>query len=393
MKLFSKLTLAAVMGLSLAGCSVFEDDEDALPELPVIEQQFNPSVSWQESIGDGVEHYFSRLRPVLHDNVVYAASREGVVSALNFTSGDVIWSVDLRNDADSFFEGKKSQRISGGLSVAYGKLYLGTEHGEVMALSLDNGSVIWRAKVKGEVITEPVGGEGLLFVNSGAGFLLALHPDTGEQRWQFEQEVPPLTLRGNSAPIVENGGVIFGSANGKLNVVIAETGLEAWQQSVATVVGASELERLVDVDTQAVVVGTTIYSLAYNGNLIAAEMQSGQIKWRKEYSSYRNMSYDAGVLYLTDVSGHVFAVDAFDGTQKWKQTVLERRGLTDVYAAGDHLVVGDSLGFLHWLDKSSGQLVSRLELDDTGFFVGAIGDKNNIVVMTRDGELSAITTP
>ncbi len=393
MKLFSNLTLAAVLGLSLVGCSVFEDEDEALPELPVIQAKFNPTISWQEQVGDGVEHYFSRLRPVIYNDVVYAASREGTVSAFNFADGKTLWSVDLRDDAEAFFASKKSQRLSGGLSVAYGKLYIGTENGEVMALDLDDGKIIWRIKVQGEVMAEPVGGEGLLIVNTSAGHLIALHPDTGEKRWQFDQEVAPLTLRGISTPIVESGGVIFGRSDGKLCVVIAETGLEAWQQSVATAVGASELERLVDVDTKPVLSGSTVYALAYNGNLIASDVQSGRIKWKKEYSSYRNLAYDAGTLYLTDVSGNVYAVNAFDGKEQWQQTVLARRGLTDVYADGDYLVIGDNLGVIHWLDKSTGELVSRLELDDDGFFVGAVGERNKVVVMTRDGELSAIETP
>ena len=293
----------------------------------------------------------------------------------------------------AFSHPSRPSGVAGGLTIAYGKLYLGTEHGEVFCLSMESGEVLWRSKVRGEVIAPPGAGEGLIFVNTGAGYLVALHPDSGEQRWEFEQEVPPLTLRGISTPVATNGGVLFGSANGKLNVVIAETGLEAWRQSVATPVGASELERLVDVDTQPLVVGNSIYSLAYNGNLVSVETQSGRIQWKKEYSAFQNLAHEGLALYLTDVNDNVYAVDTRDGKLIWQQSALHRRGLTGVYAGGDHVVVGDAQGVLHWLSKDSGELVSRLELDSAGMFVPAVGKDNNIVVVTRDGEITAITAP
>ncbi|MFP3459160.1 PQQ-binding-like beta-propeller repeat protein, partial [Psychrobacter sp. SIMBA_152] len=76
------------------------------------------------------------------------------------------------------------------------------------------------------------------------------HPDTGEERWSFEQEVPPLTLRGQSSPTVANGGVLLGLETGKLSVLISESGYSAWSAEIAVPKGASEFERLVDVDTQ-----------------------------------------------------------------------------------------------------------------------------------------------
>lgn len=260
-------------------------------------------------------------------------------------------------------------------------------------VNLEDGSVAWKKSVTGEVITPPGAGEGLLLVNTGAGYLVALHPDTGEQRWKYEQEVPPLTLRGISSPVIVNGGVIFGDANGKLNVLVAQSGLEAWKQSVATAVGASELERLVDVDTKPVITADTIYALAYNGNLISVNLKSGQIKWKKEYSAYQNMAMDGFSIFLTDVSGVVYAVDGVTGNMMWKQDVLGRRGVTAAYVSGDYVVVGDSFGYLHWLDKSDGKVVSRIELDSTGFYISAIGQDNKIIVQTRDGELTAIETP
>jgi outer membrane protein assembly factor BamB len=141
---------------------------------------------------------------------------------------------------------------------------------------------------------------------------------------------------------------------------------------------------MVDVDSSPIVVGSVIYSLAYNGNLLAVDVRSGQIQWKKVYSSYRNLSMNGFMLYLTDYVGHVYAVDSRDGSELWQQTGLSNRGLTGAYSSGDHVVVGDNFGYLHWLAKDTGEFVARKELDDTGFYVEAVGKDNTIVVQTRD---------
>ena len=115
-------------------------------------------------------------------------------------------------------------------------------------------------KVPGESLSKAAAGDGLIFVNLGSGKLLALHPDTGEERWSFEQEVPALTLRGQSAPTVANGGVLVGLETGKLSVLISESGYSAWSAEIAAAKGASEFERLVDVDTQPLISGPYAYA-------------------------------------------------------------------------------------------------------------------------------------
>ncbi|MFT4927260.1 MAG: outer membrane protein assembly factor BamB, partial [Phenylobacterium sp.] len=211
MKLFRKVSLIAALAVALAACSSSDDEEEiVVAELVDITAQFEPKIQWQAQVGDGVDGHFSRLMPAINQDVLYSAGRNGTVAAFNLASGEQLWSVDVRKDPagyfGSLFSATLPARISGGLTVAYGKVFLGTENGDVMALDITTGAVVWRKSVRGEVIAPPATGEGLVIVNTGAGYLVALHPDDGDQRWEYEQEVPALTLRGISTPVVENGG-------------------------------------------------------------------------------------------------------------------------------------------------------------------------------------------
>lgn len=384
-------TLALCMA-SLVGCSS-SDDEDELV-LPEIVNKFETKVVWQTSIGDGVEHYFSRLTPTSYKDTVYVAARYGQIEALSLADGKVKWRQDARKKIAFWpWEDDDSAKLSGGILQAYGKLFIGSEHGEVLALDRETGDIVWRVKVPGESLSKPAAGDGLIYVNLGSGKLVALHPDTGDLRWTYEQEVPALTLRGMSSPVAANGGVLVGEESGKLAVLISESGFAAWKADVAIAKGASEFERLVDVDTQPVVSGGQVFSLAYNGNLAAIDIRSGNVIWKREYSGYRELSADLQNIYLVDTAGTIYALDKSSGIERWSQPALNGWYLTGPAVIGNYLALGDQEGNLHWLDKQSGELVSREEFDSSGFFVEPIVAEDKLIIYTRDGEVSAIAAP
>ncbi|CAM4039555.1 outer membrane protein assembly factor BamB [Pseudoalteromonas byunsanensis] len=392
MKKLSMATLALCMA-SLLGCSSSDDDEDELV-LPQITNQFETQIVWQESVGSGVEHYFSRLTPAVYQDMVFVAERYGQVKALNANTGKTLWETDTRKEPAFWpWEDNDSAKLSGGILQAYGNIYIGSEHGEVIAINRDSGEIVWRKNVPGEALSSPAAGDGLIYVNLGSGKLLALHPDTGEERWRHEQEVPALTLRGLSSPTSANGGVLFGEESGKLSVLIAENGYSAWSVDVALAKGSSEFERLVDVDTKPVVSGALVYAIGYNGNLAAVDVRNGNVVWKREYSSYRDLTIDLNIIYIVDSDGVVYALDKESGIERWSQPALRGWYLTAPTVAGEYIVLGDQEGNLHWLDKQSGQLVSRESFDSSGFFTEPVKADDKLILYTRDGEVSAVKIP
>ncbi|KKL48791.1 hypothetical protein LCGC14_2321960, partial [marine sediment metagenome] len=169
-----KLTAAsiALCMATLVGCSSSDEEELVLPEIV---NQFETDIVWQESIGNGVEHYFSRLTPAVYKDHVFVANRDGEVEALSLENGDTIWQTDVRENSSFWpWQSDISAKLSGGILQAYGKIFIGSEHGYLLALDRETGEIVWRKKVPGEVLAKPAAGDGLIFVNLGSGKLLAL---------------------------------------------------------------------------------------------------------------------------------------------------------------------------------------------------------------------------
>ncbi|MFT5541433.1 MAG: outer membrane protein assembly factor BamB [Glaciecola sp.] len=402
--------VVAFLALSLSGCATVsdwfaEDEELEVRRLKPIEATFEPQIKWETDVGDGVQDYYSRLTPAVAYGKVFAASRDGLVVALDPETGKQLWEQDFGN-YDNFSWKKAllwysnravSAKISGGLTVAYETVYFGTEDGYVYALGEATGELKWKVGVLGEVISAPAVDAGFVLVNTTSGHLIALSPETGEQKWMSVSDVPPLSLRGVSAPAADSGGAIIGTPSGKLQVSILETGMVAWETQIAKPSGATELERIVDIDVKPLVFAGNVFVISYNGTLSAVELRTGQVVWTREYGSYRNLSIDGNRIFVVDANSSLFAIDRRSGVELWSNVSLKGRNITSATPHGDYVVAGDKYGFVHWFTKDEGKLVAQLEVgdddEDEAIYTNPISADNILYVKTRDGKIAAITQP
>ncbi len=102
MQQLSRYLLALILVLNLSACSTisgwFESDEDeatAPAELTEIEDTVNIEELWSVGIGNGQGKGFYRLRPVISGDIIYVASADGEVAALDRARGKTLWETDV----------------------------------------------------------------------------------------------------------------------------------------------------------------------------------------------------------------------------------------------------------------------------------------------------------
>src|SRR5690606_155832 len=98
-------------------------------------------------------------------------------------------------------------KLAGGLTLDGDTLYVGNESGMLYAINKDNGEIQWQSQLEGEVVSAPAVGEGYVVLHLGNGMVVGLDAADGEEQWRHEEEVPALTLRGSSSPVISAGGV------------------------------------------------------------------------------------------------------------------------------------------------------------------------------------------
>ncbi|EAQ4575000.1 outer membrane protein assembly factor BamB [Salmonella enterica] len=387
-----KLLLPGLLSVTLlSGCSLFSGEEDVvkMSPLPQVENQFTPTTVWSTSVGNGIGEFYSNLHPVMADNVVYGADRAGVVKALNADDGKEIWSVNL-GEKDGWFS-RSSALLSGGVTVAGGHVYIGSEKAEVYALNTSDGTTAWQTKVAGEALSRPVVSDGIVLIHTSNGQLQALNQADGAIKWTVNLDMPSLSLRGESAPATAFGAAIVGGDNGRVSAVLMQQGQMIWQQRISQATGPTEIDRLSDVDTTPVVVNGVVYALAYNGNLTALDLRSGQIMWKRELGSVNDFIVDGDRIYLVDQNDRVLALTTDGGVTLWTQSDLLHRLLTSPVLYNGDLVVGDSEGYLHWINVDDGRFVAQQKVDSSGFLTEPTVADGKLLIQAKDGTVYAIT--
>ena len=387
-----KLLLPGLLSVTLlSGCSLFSGEEDVvtMSPLPTVENQFEPSTAWSTSVGDGIGDFYSNLHPASADGVVYAADRKGTVKALNADDGKEVWSVNLAEK--SGWLSRTPALLSGGVTVAGGHVYIGSEKAQVYALNASDGSIAWQTRVAGETLSRPVVSDGMVLVHTANGQLQALNETDGAVKWTVNLDMPALSLRGESAPSTAFGAAIVGGDNGRVSAVLMQQGQLIWQQRISQATGPTEIDRLSDVDTTPVIVNGVVYALAYNGNLTAMDLRSGQIMWKRELGSVNDFIVDGNRIYLVDQNDRVLALSTEGGVTLWTQSDLLHRLLTAPALYNGSLVVGDSEGYMHWIDPSNGRFVAQEKVDSSGFLTEPVSVDGKLLIQAKDGTLYAIT--
>ncbi len=146
----------------------------------------------------------------------------------------------------------------------------------------------------GDRAPRPELGPDLVYVASASDHLVALDPATGKWRWQYERETPEgFTIHGYAGPRLHGNELLAGFADGYLVSLSAGAGEVLWARSLAT---ASE--QFVDVDTTPTLVGDLAYAASYSGGLYAVDAKDGTIKWRLGVEGVGDVSVADGHLFF-----------------------------------------------------------------------------------------------
>ncbi|MFI3247094.1 MAG: PQQ-binding-like beta-propeller repeat protein, partial [Ferrimonas sp.] len=217
--------------------------------------------------------------------------------------------------------------------------------------------------------------------------------DDGQFQWQADLTMPSLALRGTSSIATSQGAAFVGTPDGKVLALFGDNGAPIWEAQIAEATGSNELQRVVDVDAKPLVIGNNLYAISFNGALASIELRSGRVLWNRTYSSFSSPISEGLDLYFSDASSVVYAIDRRNGLEKWANRELEGRKLTEPQVIGRYIVVGDYEGYLHVMERSSGQLVGQFLVDKSGLYTQPVRDGNTLYLQSRDGDVTAVTIP
>jgi outer membrane protein assembly factor BamB len=158
--------------------------------------------------------------PVTDGNVIYQASMDHTISALDPLTGDVIW---------------QSEELGGSITSApvldtNGRLYAGTLGNRIVALDSKNGEIIWQKEVAGWISSSPLLHEGVLYFGDLEGYFYAMDAENGQEKWTPIQPDTTATREISSTPGVIEDTIYFTNEGGYLYAIDSSNGATQWSK-------------------------------------------------------------------------------------------------------------------------------------------------------------------
>jgi outer membrane protein assembly factor BamB len=379
---FGRWLIVALAAIFLAACSSKEIDLDVEPvELVKFKPAFKVRKAWSKGVGDSSEFLRLALRPSTDGTLVYAAAHDGKIVALNAETGKRIWGENTKLPLSA------GPGTDGKLVVA------GSNDGDVVALDAATGEERWRVRVTSEVLAVPAVADDKVLLRTVNGKLSALAAIDGTQVWSIQQSMPKLSVRGVSSPIIARGMVISGFDNGRVAAFNLADGGVVWDVLLEPPSGRTEVERLVDINSDVQAAGPDVYAVGYQGRLGSIAIESGQLLWSQELSSHSGLCVDSNNIYVTDQKSEIVALSRGSGREIWRSKVVRNRDATAPIAYAGSIVVGDFEGYVHFLDAATGDLQARVKAGGKRITSQPLVVNDLLYVMNDGGGLVAFRSP
>jgi eukaryotic-like serine/threonine-protein kinase len=293
-------------------------------------------------------------------------------------------------------------------AIADGVVYIASMDGHLYAVDQETGKEKWNFKSSLPIASSPALAPGALYFVSSVGALVAIDLATGKPKWvfaaEYEKKFEAKHLHGYpsaaqtipdawdiflSSPAVANGKVYFGSGDGNVYAIDAQSGLLQWKFPTKDVVHASPA-----------VSGNTVYVGSWDSYLYAIDADTGQEKWSfktgEDAAIHNQVGFQSspavvdGTVYVGCRDAHVYAVDAATGRKKWDYPTSKSWVIGTPAVRDGTVYVGtsDSARFMA-LDAKTGRLKFNFDAKAYMFSSAAIaGDL--VYVGDHNGKLYAI---
>lgn len=217
-----------------------------------------------------------------------------------------------------------------------GQLYFGGDDGNIYAVEAETGRQTWKRPTGGPVPSTPAVANGMVYAASYDGKFYALNAQTGAVKWKFttggERRFQAKGIHGLepknqtiadqfdvflSSPVIAQGAVSFGSGDGHLYALDANSGELKWKFKTGDVIHASPAYA-----------DGVLYVGSWDSNFYAVDAATGKEKWRfhggedplihNQVGFQSSAAVADGVVYVGCRDSNLYALEAATGKEKWR---------------------------------------------------------------------------
>ncbi|GAB5388885.1 MAG: PQQ-like beta-propeller repeat protein [Alphaproteobacteria bacterium] len=350
-------------------------------------------VDWRADIGTGRSGtYRLTSEPIVVDERIFAMDSESRVSAFNTETGRRLWQVETAPDGD------EGDGLAGGIAFGGSYIYATSGYGQVVALDPETGDQKWARKLSSPSRAAPTIHEGRVFVTTLDNKLLALSAEDGTPIWDHSGILEETGLLGAGSPAAMGPQVVVGYSSGEIVSLRIENGRVLWADSLASLRRRGLMSRLAHIRGAPVMDGRLVYAVSNSGRTVAIDQRNGVRVWQAELGgSQRPWPAGDSVFVITSES-ELVALERISGRIRWV-TQLDRYEDGDEdnprttwvgpVLAGGSLIAVSSDGRMAMASPATGDVVDMRDVGDS-FSIPPVVAGKTLYLLDDSGTLYAI---
>lgn len=259
----------------------------------------------------GVKTYFFSS-PIIVDNIAYFLDTRGHLVARNLNSFDKnIWKTRIieKTNFINYYGGK--------ISFYNDIIYITTRLNEVIAVSSDDGSIIWRKKLNTVPISTPVIDGTTLYAITNDNKLYALDTYDGRIKWISFGNAKDSAILGSANPVIYKDYVVASYSSGELFIINKNTGENVFNMNITGKYMIYSNFELTDIDSTPVIVDNILIATANNGITAGINLDTMSVLWKQNLPSLTNILVSNSTIYMVTTDNIVIAMNAYDGKIYW----------------------------------------------------------------------------
>lgn len=279
---------------------------------------------WKRSIGAEVDpasflslvlffpnnHGALQSPPVIGNGRLFVSDAQGAIRAFSWPQKRLLWS---RQPAKH----TRSTNIGGGLALAGDTLYVVDGVAQALALDAATGHIKWRVSTLTPGRSAPVVQDGLMVFTTIDQRLYALDVKTGRQIWTYQATDVNTDLFGNATPAFVDGIILAGFGSGELVALRATSGELVWSDSLGGGNGRGGILDFACIRGAPVIMDGTAYAVSMSQVLVAIDLRSGRRLWEREVSGQNPLCVCGDWLFVLSLDQQLACIDRISGRVRW----------------------------------------------------------------------------
>ena len=351
-------------------------------------------IAWRVKAADGSDRSSALTSPPVSDGeVIYLIDGEQKVKAFSVEDGSRLWTVDLESGSR-----RDKRGLGGGVAIVGDTLVVSSGFGFVAAMDPETGEEKWRRALGSPVTGAPTVRSGQVFVVTQNNEVFALSLETGAVTW--DDQAIAESARVLAAPSVAaiEDLVVAPYSSGEVIAYLASNGRRLWNDALNRTGRFTPISTINDIAARPILNGGLVFAASQSGVMVAIDGRTGQRVWGQAIGSLYAPAIIGEYIFISGVQGQVACLTRETGAVIWatqlEQFKKEKKKRGRISYAGpvvanNRVLLASSDGELIAISPQTGEETARIDLGDPVFIEPiAVGDK--LIILTDEGRLIAI---